>query len=109
MKLEGQTMKLTYSNNWSLLYLILKHKGTSKDFKEGVNVEPYTLKIEAPTEPNAKLAINLQRAQPDTLLTTSVEVVLRITLMAPGKKDSQEPLTLPNVFPTNAPLLTKRN
>lgn len=109
MKLEGQTVKLTYSNNWSLLYLIIKHKGTKMDFKKGVDVEPYTLKIEVPTEPNAKHADDLQRAQREILRAHSVAVFLRIALMASGKKDSQEPLILPDVFPTSAPLFTKRN
>lgn len=109
MKLEGQTVTLTYSNNWSLLYLILKHRGTSTDFKEGVDIEPHTIKIEIPTQPNAKLANNVQQAQPETLRTKSVEVFLRIALMAPGKKDSQEPLILPDVFPTRAPQLNERS
>jgi type VI secretion system protein ImpL len=105
MKLEGQTVTLTYRNNWSLLYLILKHKGTIKDFREGVDTEPHTLKIEVPTAPNAKLANAVQRAQRETLRTTSVEVFLRLALLAPGKKDSTEPLILPDVFPTRAPRL----
>ncbi|HJR08837.1 MAG TPA: type VI secretion system protein [Pyrinomonadaceae bacterium] len=108
MKLEGQTVTLTYNNNWSLLYFILKHRGTRTDFKEGVDIEPYTLKIEIPTQPNAKLANKIQQAQPETLRTKSVEVFMRIALMAPGKKDSQEPLILPDVFPTRAPQLIER-
>lgn len=105
LKLEGQNVTLTYSNNWSLLYFILKHKGTPADFKEGVDLQPYTLRIEVPTQPNAKLPDNLLRAQPQTLRLRPVEVFLRIGLIAPGKKDTQEPLILPDVFPTRAPQL----
>jgi type VI secretion system protein ImpL len=105
MKLEGQTVTLTYNNNWSLLYLIYKHKGKGVDFCEGVDLEPYTLKIEIPTQPNPELPNNLQQAQPKTLRTTSSEVFLSIGLMAAGKKD---PLVLPEFFPTVAPHLPFR-
>ncbi|HYG08883.1 MAG TPA: hypothetical protein VD835_02805, partial [Pyrinomonadaceae bacterium] len=102
LKLEGQTVTLAYNNNWSLLYFIYKHKGRGVDFCEGVDLEPYTLKIEVPTQPNAELPNNLQQAQPQTLRTTSAEVFLSVGLMAAGKKD---PLVLPEAFPTVAPQL----
>jgi type VI secretion system protein ImpL len=105
MKLEGQTVTLSYNNNWSLLFLILNHKGTRADFKEGVDIEPYTIKIEIPTQPNAKLPNKIQQAQPDNLHTRAVEVFMSIGLMVPGKK---EPLILPEVFPARAPVLTNR-
>jgi hypothetical protein len=105
MKLEGQTVTLTYGNNWSLLYFIIKHRGKSKDFKEGVDIEPHTLKIEVPTEPNPKLANNIQQAQREALRTKSAEVFLRIGLMPQGKKDPADALILPDVFPTHAPRL----
>ncbi len=100
MKLEGQTVKLTYGNKWSLLLFLLKHRTT------GVDVEPYTLKIEVPTQPNAKLSNQIQLAQPPTLRSPAAEVFLSISLMAPGKKDF---LFLPDVFPTRAPQLTNRS
>jgi type VI secretion system protein ImpL len=102
MKLEGQTVTLTYNNNWSLLYLILKQRGTGTDFKEGVDIEPYTIKVEVPTQPNAKLPNKIQQAQPVMLRTTSATVFMRLILLAPGK---QEPLVLPDVFPSQAPQL----
>jgi hypothetical protein len=103
MKLEGQTVTLTYSNNWSLLFFIFRHRGRGVDFNEGVDVEPYTLKIQVPTQPNAKLPNKLQQAQPDALRTNrAVKVFLSLSLTAAGKKDSKEPLFLP-VFPTRAP------
>jgi hypothetical protein len=105
MKLDGQTVTLRYGNNWSLLYFIIKHRGTSKDFKEGADIEPHTLKIEVPTQPNPKLTNILQAAQPETLSTKSAEVFLRIGLMPQGKKDPAEALVLPDVFPTRAPQL----
>jgi hypothetical protein len=105
LKAEGQTVTLTYSNSWALLYFILKHMGTGTDFKEGIDIEPYTLKIEIPTQPNAKMPNNLQQAQPVTLRTNSSTVFMSIGLMAPGSKD---PLFLP-VFPTYAPQVTDPN
>jgi hypothetical protein len=100
MKLEGQTLKLTYGNKWSLLLLMLQHRLV------GVDIEPYTLRIEVPTQPNAKLSNQLQRAQREELRTPSVEVFMGIGLTAP---DKQEPLFLPDVFPTRAPQLTNRS
>lgn len=105
MKLLGQTVTVRYDNNWSLFLLLLKHKGQTKDFCTGIDVEPNTIKFEVPTQPNAKLSNILQRAQPDTIKTSAVEVFMRISLLAPGKKD---PLILPNVFPTQAPVLTNQ-
>ena len=106
MKLEGQTVTLTYSNNWSLLYFLLKHRGAGTDFKDGVDIDPYTLKIEIPTQANAKLPNNLQQAQPAILRTNASVVFMSISLVAPDKKD---PLLIPDVFPTAAPQLTNRN
>ena len=99
MKLEGQTVKLTFNNNWSLLLLLLKHRLV------GVDIEPYTLRIEVPTQPNAKLSNKLQQAQPPNLHAPSAEVFLSISLTASDKK---EPMFLPDVFPTRAPQLTNR-
>lgn len=105
MKLLGQTVTLSYDNNWSLLLLLLKHKGQTKDFCSGVDVEPNTIKFEVPTQPNAKLSNTLQRAQPETIKTLFVTVFMRVSLLVPGKKD---PLILPEVFPSSAPVLTNR-
>ena len=102
MKLEGQTVTLSFNNNWSLLYFMLRHRGAGADFREGVDIEPYTLKIDIPTQPNARLSNQLQRAQLATLHNPSARLYLSIGLMAPGKKD---PLVLPDVFPTRAPQL----
>lgn len=102
MKLKGQTVTLSYDNNWSLLLLLLKHKGQSEDYDEGVDVEPYTIKFEIPTQPNAKFSNMLQRAQPTPLKTAFAEVFMRVSLLTPSKKD---PLILPEVFPTRAPQL----
>ncbi|HKC62689.1 MAG TPA: hypothetical protein VKB86_03585, partial [Pyrinomonadaceae bacterium] len=106
MKIQGQTVTLTYNNNWSLLYFLLKHRGEGTDFKDGVDIDPYTLKIEIPTQPNAKLPNNLQQAQPAILRTNASVVFMSIGLLAPDKKD---PLLIPDVFPTYAPQLTNRN
>jgi hypothetical protein len=106
MKLEGQTVTLRYENNWSLLLLLLRYKGQSEDFKQGVDVKPYTIKLTVPTQPNPKLSNVLQRAQPPEIKTTFVDVLMRVSLLAPGKKD---PLILPDVFPTRAPQLTNRS
>lgn len=100
MRLEGQTLKLTYSNNWSLLLLLLQYRLV------GVDIEPYTLRIEVPTQPNAKLSNKLQQAQLPTLRAPSAEVFMGVSLTAPDKKD---PLFLPDVFPTRAPQLTNRS
>jgi type VI secretion system protein ImpL len=105
MKLEGQTVTLRYDNRWSLLLLLLKHKGQAEDFTEGVDVEPYTIKFVIPTQPNPRLSNVLQQAQPEILRTSFVEVFMRISLLTPSKKD---PLILPDVFPTFAPQLAKR-
>lgn len=102
MKLEGQTVTLTYNNNWSLLYLILRHRGRGEDFRDGVDHEPYTLKIGVPTQPNPKLPNKLQQAQLPSLRTTSSIVFISIGLMTPGGKD---PLMILD-FPTSAPPLT---
>jgi type VI secretion system protein ImpL len=109
MKLEGQTVTLTYRNKWSLLFLILRHKATGVDFKGSVDVEPYTLKIEVPTQPNARLSNALQQAQDKSLSLRPAKVFLSISLMAGGKKDAQEPLILPDPFPTFAPQLRARS
>ncbi|HYJ45624.1 MAG TPA: hypothetical protein VEV81_03350, partial [Pyrinomonadaceae bacterium] len=69
-------------------------------------IEPYTLKIEVPTQPNAKQPNKLQQAQPLTLRTSTSTVFMSIGLMAPGKK---EPLFLPDVFPTYAPQVADPN
>jgi hypothetical protein len=105
MKLEGQTVTLTYRNKWALLYFILRHKATGVDFNGSVDVEPYTLKIEVPTQPNARLSNRLQQAQDKSLSLRPARVFLSISLMAGGKKDAQEPLILPDPFPTFAPRL----
>jgi hypothetical protein len=106
MKLEGKTVTLSYENNWSLLLLLLKHRAQSEDFPQGVDVEPYTIKFKVPTEPNPKLSNVLQQAQPIPLKTIFVEVFMRVSLLAPSKK---EPLLMPDVFPTFAPELPDRN
>jgi hypothetical protein len=105
MKLEGKTVTLLYDNNWSLLLLLLKHRAQSEDFPQGVDVEPYTVKFEVPTQDNPKLSKILQQAQPKSLKTTFVEVFMRVSLLTPSKKD---PLVMP-VFPTFAPELPNRN
>lgn len=103
MKLAGQTVTLRYDNNWSLLLLLLKNRALTEDLVGGVDVEPYTIKIEVPTEPNPKVSNILQRAQPETIKTPSVEIYMRVSLLTPSKKD---PLILPDVFPTYAPQLS---
>jgi hypothetical protein len=94
INVDGQTATLTYRNKWSLLLLLLNHRN------QGIDVGPYTLKFTIPTRPNPKLPDNVQMMQPERLKTTSVEVFMRLTLLAPGK---HEPLILPNVFPIRAP------
>jgi hypothetical protein len=106
MKLEGKTVTLLYDNNWSLLLLLLKHRAQSDDFAQGIDVEPYTVKFEVPTEPNPNLSNILQRAQPGSLKTTFVEVFMRVSLLTPSKKD---PLVMPDVFPTFAPEVPNLN
>jgi type VI secretion system protein ImpL len=105
MRVEGKTVTVLYNNNWSLLLLLLKHKGTGKDFDQGVDLEPYTLKFVVPIEPSAVFPNKIQKAQPETLQTSFVEVFMRVRLMTPSKKD---PLILPETFPTVAPSLAIR-
>ena len=104
---SGKIVTLAYTNNWSLLLMILKQKGTAGDFAQRVDLEPYTLKLTIPVQTNAALPANVQSAQPDSVENVmsanppQVVAFIRVMMMLPGKKD---PLLLPE-FPTNAPQL----
>lgn len=107
MSANGRVVTLSYSNNWSLLLLILRQKGTPGDFAPRLDLEPHTLKVSVPVRPNAALPANVQSAQPESLENVmsanppQVVAFMRVAMMLPGKK---EPLLLP-AFPTNAPQL----
>lgn len=108
MKVNEKTVTLVFNNNWSLLLLLLRHKARGTDFDNGVmgvDIEPYTLKFIVPTMPNATLPANIQQAQPSDLRPREVVAFMRVSLMAPSKKD---PLILPDNFPVEAPKLTNR-
>ncbi|HKQ53517.1 MAG TPA: type VI secretion protein IcmF/TssM N-terminal domain-containing protein [Pyrinomonadaceae bacterium] len=112
MNTNGKVVTLSFSNNWSLLLLILKYRGTPGDFAQRADLEPYTLKVVIPAQANAALPISIQNAQPDSLKVEKgldppqTVAFMRVMLMAPGKKD---PLLLPDVFPKIAPQLRYKN
>lgn len=101
VKVKDRTAILEFNNRWSLLYLMIKHAGTSADFDQGVDVEPYTLRFLIRTRPDTAPPAIVQRAQPEELITDQAQVYMRVGLLAPSKK---EPLTLP-AFPLRAPQL----
>jgi type VI secretion system protein ImpL len=108
MTTNGRTVTLSYDNEWSLLLLILRHRGMPGDFAPRVDFEPYTLKFVVPARTNAALPANVLNAQPDSLKiedTPQLVAFMRVMLMLPGKK---EPLLLPD-FPTHAPRLRDKD
>jgi type VI secretion system protein ImpL len=105
LKVNEKTVTMTYSNNWSLLLLLLKNKGAGSDFANGVDIEPYTLRFNVPTAPNPSLPNSILQAQPRTLVTPEVVVYIRLSLVTPSQKD---PLIVPETFPKSAPRLTNR-
>jgi hypothetical protein len=108
MRVNGKTVTLVFNNNWSLLLLLLKHKARGTDFDNGVmgvDIEPYTLKFVVPTMPDATQPPNIAQAQSKALQPREVVAFMRVSLMAPSKK---EPLILPDNFPVDAPKLTNR-
>jgi hypothetical protein len=108
MSTQGKTVTLSYTNNWSLLLLLLKQQGTPGDFAQHADLEPYTLKLEIPAQANAALPINVQNAQPGSLKVEKSEIPPRMVafmrVALPGRKDA----SLPD-FPTYAPRLSSRD
>ncbi|HKR00315.1 MAG TPA: type VI secretion system protein [Pyrinomonadaceae bacterium] len=111
MSTNGKTVTLSFTNNWSLLLLLLKYQGSPGDFDQREDLEPYTLKIVIPAQANAAVPANVQSAQRDLVTDVlgakppQVLAFMRVMLMLPGKKD---PVLLPE-FPINAPQLRDKN
>lgn len=113
IRVKERTASLDYEDGWSLLALIMRHRGDllrhrgqpPPDAVEYVDVEPYTLKFTIPTR-IAALVPPLEQVQPENLKTVQAEVYIRVSLLAPNKKD---PLILPTRFPSNAPRLSLGN
>ncbi|HEV7843788.1 MAG TPA: hypothetical protein VGO69_08815, partial [Pyrinomonadaceae bacterium] len=113
VRVKERTASLDYNNGWSLLALIMRHRGDllrhrgepAPDGVEYIDIEPYTLKFTIPTR-IAALVPSLEQVQPQDLKTVPAEVFMRISLLAPSKK---EPLNLPSRFPTSAPWFSLGN
>lgn len=109
VRVKDRTANLDYSNGWSLLEFIMRHRGDllrhrgdpAPDLVEDVDANPYTLKFTIPTR-IAALSPPLEQVQREDLKAEQAEVYMRVSLMAPNKKD---PLPLPSKFPTKAPRL----
>jgi type VI secretion system protein ImpL len=95
MRVRDRVVTFDYANRWSLLSLMLRQSAVGADFREGVDVDVYTLKFRVPTRPHGEGPQN----QPPQLRRDAAEVFMRMSLVAPGTK---EPLHLP-AFPARAP------
>jgi hypothetical protein len=104
VRVRDRTAILEFNNRWSLLYLLLKHAGTAADFDKGIDIEPYTLRFPIRTKPDATPGPPVRRAQPEDLMTDMAQVYMRVSLLAPSKKEA---LILPT-FPDSAPKLPLR-
>jgi type VI secretion system protein ImpL len=113
VRVKDRTANLEYSSRWSLLEFIMRHRGDlllhrgdpAPDSVEYVDVNPYTLKFTIPTR-IAALTPPLEQVQREDLRTEQAEVYMRVSLLAPNKKDL---LQLPSKFPTKAPRLPLGN
>lgn len=101
VRVRERTAILEFNNRWSLLYLLLKHAGTAADFDKGIDIEPYTLRFPIRTRPDAAPGPPVRRAQPEDLITDLAQVYMRVSLLAPSKKEA---LIVPS-FPASAPKL----
>jgi type VI secretion system protein ImpL len=97
MKVRGRMVTFDFNNRWSVLSLLMRQSASGADFRNGVDVEAYTLKFRVPTQPSGAVPLN----QPEQLRRGAAEVFMSLSLLAPGTK---EPLVLP-VFPVRAPRL----
>jgi type VI secretion system protein ImpL len=108
IRVKERIANLEYTNGWSLLALIMRHRGDlqrhrgepAPDAVEYIDIEPYTLKFTIPTR-IAALVPPLEQVQREDLKAAPAEIFIRVSLLAPNKKD---PLILPS-FPTKAPRL----
>jgi hypothetical protein len=105
-RITEKTVTVSYDNKWSLLLLLLRHKAGTNDFEQRADLEPNTLKFTVPTKTNGALPDDVLKRQPKLLLTSAADVFMRVSVMAPGEK---VPLTLPDLFPRQAPPLPRRN
>ena len=96
LHVEGRQATFEYTDEWSLLTLIRKHRAPPVDFPELADPHPYTLKLTLETMQNVATASTTSIPIPK-----ETRVFVRLTIMQPGKKDS---LLLPS-FPASAPLL----
>jgi len=101
VKAKDRIATFVYDDHWSLFTLLLRHGpmlkrvGTQAECDQSFDPEPYTLKFNVKTEPDAAG----QSPQRSELKTADAEVFMRVSL---AKANKQEPLMLP-CFPRKAP------
>jgi len=101
VKAKDRIATFVYEDHWSLFTLLLRHGpmlkrvGTQAECDQSFDPEPYTLKFNVKTEPDAAG----QSPQRSELKTADAVVFMRVSL---AKANKQEPLMLP-CFPRKAP------
>ena len=101
VKAKDRIATFVYDDHWSLFTLLLRHGpmlkrvGTQGECDQSFDPEPYTLKFNVKTEPDAAS----QSPQRSELKTPDAVVFMRVSL---AKANKQEPLMLP-CFPRKAP------
>jgi len=101
VKAKDRIATFVYDDHWSLFTLLLRHGpmlkrvGTQGECDQSFDPEPYTLKFNVKTEPDAAS----QSPQRPELKTPDAVVFMRVSL---AKANKQEPLMLP-CFPRKAP------
>lgn len=86
---SDRTVRMRYTNVWSLLELIRRHRAGSDDFERFVDPRPHTLRIDMPTRPADGGPVETAR------------LFIRVELSAPGDGEAQTVIV--PVFPARAP------
>jgi type VI secretion system protein ImpL len=92
---DEKTATYDFSNDWSLLTLLLGHATTAEDLPGLVDPRPYTLRFAIRT------IIQETGSRPEVEPSDEARLFIRVTLTAP---EGKEPLVLPT-FPARAPEL----
>jgi type VI secretion system protein ImpL len=97
VEVKDGTAVYAYTNRWSLLRLLRAHVSAAADFERFVDPKPHTLKFVVDTRPKQD-----KRGVASPGESSTAQVFIRVTVMAPDKKEGQ---VLP-LLPVRAPELS---